>query len=96
MQVTEQSRGWMGGRGQDGPWGPGREVAAVQASDPGWLPQDGARLLVSVGLHHISLERKPLLLALRADGVQIAVLFRFLKTSKVRTFLQEKQGDQFP
>lgn len=63
MLVMEQSGGWRGGRGQNGPWGPGREVAAVQASDPGWLPQNSAHLPVSVGLHHISLERKPLLLA---------------------------------
>lgn len=62
MQVMEQSGGWIG-RGQNAPWGPGREAAAVQASDPGWLPQDSGHLFVSVGLHHISLERKPFLLA---------------------------------
>ena len=45
MQVMEQSGGWIGG-GQNAPWGPGREAAAVQASDPGWLPQDSGHLLV--------------------------------------------------
>ena len=62
MQVMEQSGGWIG-RGQNAPLEPGREAAAVQASDPGWLPQDSGHLFVSVGLHHISLERKPFLLA---------------------------------
>ena len=84
--MMEQSGGWGVGRGQRRPWGRGREVAAIQARDPGWLPQDSAHLPVSVVLHHIFLERKPLLPCLKGTWSPDSCSFQISENLKGKDF----------
>lgn len=78
--------GWGVGIGQRCPWGRGREVAAIQARGPGWLPQDSADLPASVVLHHIFLERKPLLPCLKGTWSPDSCSFQISENFRGKDF----------
>lgn len=64
----------------------GRLLLYPSQGDPGWLPQDGARLLVSVGLHHISLERKTLASCFKGRWSPDSCSFQISKNLKGKDF----------
>lgn len=88
-------RGWGGSRGQGAP--AVRQGGHYHATrGPGWLQPDDAPVRMRDGVSPRLPRTNPRFLAYRVHGVQTVIPFGFLETSKLRTFQQERPGDQSP